>query len=80
MENFIYRNPTTIYFGRKTEEKVGEIVAQYSRNILLHHYGADVLRMIGVYDTVIRSLDDAGVKYTELGGVETPGFLSSGRE
>ena len=70
MENFVYRNPTTVYFGRKTEEKVGEIVAQYSRNILLHHYGVDVLRTIGIYDTLIKSLDDAGVTYTELGGVE----------
>ena len=70
MENFIYRNPTTIYFGRKTEEKVGEIVAQYSKNILLHHYGVDILKTIGIYDTVIKSLNDAGVKYTELGGVE----------
>ena len=70
MENFLYRNPTTIYFGRKTEEKVSEIVIQYSRNILLHHYGVDVLKMIGIYDTVIKSLSGAGVKYTELGGVE----------
>ena len=70
MENFIYRNPTTIYFGRKTEEQVGELVAQYSRNILFHHYGADILKTIGIYDTVIKSLNDAGVIYTELGGVE----------
>ena len=69
MENFVYRNPTTIHFGRKMEEKVGEIVAQYSKNILLHHYGADVLKLIGIYDTVINSLKEAGVKYTELGGV-----------
>jgi alcohol dehydrogenase len=69
MENFVYRNPTTIHFGRKMEENVGEIVAQYSKNILLHHYGEDVLRLIGIYDTVIKSLKDAGVKYTELGGV-----------
>ncbi len=69
MEDFIYRNPTTIHFGKKMEEKVGEIVAQYSKNILLHHYGEDILRLIGIYDTVINSLKAAGVKYTELGGV-----------
>jgi len=70
MENFVYRNPTTVYFGRKTEENVGKIVAQYSRNILLHHYGEDILKMIGIYDTVIKSLNEAGVKFTELGGVK----------
>ncbi|MBN1686015.1 MAG: iron-containing alcohol dehydrogenase [Spirochaetales bacterium] len=69
MENFTFKNPTTIYFGRKMEERVGEIVSQYSKNILLHHYGEDVLKLIGVYDPVIKSLRDAGVEYTELGGV-----------
>jgi hypothetical protein len=69
MENFVYRNPTTIHFGRKMEEQVGEIVSQYSQNILLHHYGEEVLRTIGIYDAVIKSRKDAGVKYTELGGV-----------
>ena len=69
MENFTYRNPTTIHFGKKMEEKVGEIVAQYSKNVLLHHYGADVLKLIGIYDTVTKSLKEAGVAYTELGGV-----------
>jgi len=69
MENFVYRNPTTIYFGKKMEESIGEIVSRYSRNILLHHYGEEILRMIGIYDSVVKSLNDAGVTYTELGGV-----------
>ncbi len=76
MENFVYKNPTTVYFGRKTEENVGGIVAQYSKNILLHHYGEDVLRTIGIYDTVIQSLKDAGVTFTELGGVQPNPRLS----
>jgi len=80
MENFIYRNPTTVYFGRKTEEQVGQIVAQYSKNILLHHYGEDVLRLIGIYDRVIESLNAAGVKFTELGGVQPNPRVSLVRE
>lgn len=80
MENFVYRNPTTIYFGRKMEEQVGKIVAGYSKNILLHHYGEDVLRMIGVYDTIRKSLTDAGVKFSELGGVVANPRVSLVRE
>jgi len=80
MENFVYRNPTTVYFGRKTEENVGKIVAQYSKNILLHHYGEDILKMIGIYDTVIKSLNEAGVKFTELGGVKPNPRISLVRE
>ena len=70
MENFVYRNPTTVYFGKKTEKSVGKIVSEYSENILLHHYGEDILRDIGIYDSVITSLKDAGVTFTELGGVQ----------
>ena len=69
MENFVYRNPTTIHFGKKMEEEVGEIVSQYSQNILLHHYGEEIMQMIGIHDTVRDSLKAAGVKFTELGGV-----------
>ena len=69
MENFVYRNPTTIHFGKKMEAEVGEIVSQYSKNILLHHYGEEIMRMIGIHDTVRDSLTAAGVNFTELGGV-----------
>jgi alcohol dehydrogenase YqhD (iron-dependent ADH family) len=80
VENFVLNNPTTVFFGRKTEEKVGKITAGYSKNILLHHYGVDILKMIGVYDPVIKSLNDAGVKFTELTGVKPNPRISLVRE
>jgi len=66
--------------AEKMEEKVGQIVAEYSKNILLHHYGVDILKMIGVYDTVIESLKDAGVRFVELGGVQPNPRISLVRE
>lgn len=80
MENFVYRNPTTVHFGKNTEENIGKIVARYSKNILLHHYGEDILRQIGIYDSVIASLNDAGVSFTELGGVKPNPRISLVRE
>jgi len=80
MENFVLNNPTTVYFGKKTEENVGKITASYSKNVLLHHYGVDILKMIGVYDTVIKSLNEAGVKFIELGGVRPNPRVSLVRE
>ena len=68
MENFIYQNPTKIIFGKNTQNQVGEEVACYSKNILLH-YGGSSIKKSGLYDTVLTSLKKNGVKFVELGGV-----------
>ena len=75
MENFEFRNPTKILFGRGTEEKVGDEVAAYSKNILLH-YGGGSIKASGLYDRVTASLKKAGVAWVELGGVKPNPRLS----
>ena len=75
MKNFEFQNPTRILFGRGTEEKVGEQVAKYSKNILLH-YGGGSIKSSGLYDRVIDSLKKAGVTWVELGGVKPNPRLS----
>jgi alcohol dehydrogenase len=66
--NGIFRNPTTIYFGKDMEHRVGEEVARYTGRILLH-YGEGSIKKTGLYDTVSSSLRAAGVRSLELGGV-----------
>jgi alcohol dehydrogenase YqhD (iron-dependent ADH family) len=68
MKNFEFQNPTRIIFGRGAEEKVGEQVAAYSKNILLH-FGSGSIKASGLYDRVTASLKKAGVKWMELDGV-----------
>ena len=75
MENFEFRNPTKILFGRGTEEKVGDEVAAYSKNILLH-FGGGSIKASGLYDRVTASLKKAGVAWVELGGVKPNPRLS----
>ena len=75
MKNFEFQNPTRILFGRGTEEKAGEQVAKYSKNILLH-YGGGSIKSSGLYDRVIDSLKKAGVTWVELGGVKPNPRLS----
>ena len=75
MENFEFRNPTKILFGRGTEEKVGDEVAAYSKNILLH-FGGGSIRVSGLYDRVTASLKRAGITWIELGGVKPNPRLS----
>ncbi len=75
MHNFIWYNPTRIIFGKDTHKKVGEEVAKYSRNILLH-YGGKSIKATGTYEAVTKSLTQAGVRFTELGGVQPNPRLS----
>jgi len=79
MDNFIYHNPTKIIFGKGTESSVGEEISQYGKNILLH-YGKSSIKTSGLYDKVIKSLREAGIKYTELSGVNPNPRLSLVRE
>ncbi|MBA3072809.1 MAG: iron-containing alcohol dehydrogenase [Anaerolineae bacterium] len=75
MENFEFINPTRILFGKNSEEKVGEQVASYSNNILLH-FGGGSIKTSGLYERVTASLKKAGVQWVELGGVQPNPRLS----
>lgn len=69
MENFEFYSPTRIIFGRGTEEKVGELTKEYGTKVLLH-YGGGSIKKYGLYNKVVKSLQDAGVDFIELGGVQ----------
>ncbi|MRS01971.1 iron-containing alcohol dehydrogenase [bacterium] len=75
MENFEFQNPTRILFGKESEEKVGEQVAGYSKNVLLH-YGGGSIKTSGLFDRVTASLKKAGVQWVELSGVKPNPRLS----
>ena len=68
MLNFEYKNKTDIYFGKGTELRTGEITNQFGKKVLLH-YGSGSIKKNGVYDKIIKSLQDNDVDYIELGGV-----------
>lgn len=68
MENFTYHNRTKIIYGRGTENKVGEETRKIAKKVLLHFGGGSIKRS-GLYDTVVRSLQEHGVEIVELGGV-----------
>lgn len=75
MDNFTFQNPTQIIFGRGVETRTGQAVLPHGRNILLH-YGGGSIKKTGLYDRVTASLREAGVAYTELGGVKPNPRLS----
>jgi len=75
MDNFDFRNPTKIVFGKGTESRVGEETAVYSKKILLH-FGGGSVKASGLYDRVTASLKKAGVEWVDLGGVKPNPRLS----
>lgn len=69
MNNFIYETPTKVYFGKGEEEKVGSLTAAFRPKKVLLHYGGHSAEASGLLNKVRASLRDAGVAFTELGGV-----------
>ncbi len=76
MKNFTYYTPTKVFFGKGEENRVGEIVASYGFKKVLIHYGGGSIMRTGLYDRVVKSLEDAGIAHVELGGVQPNPMLS----
>jgi alcohol dehydrogenase YqhD (iron-dependent ADH family) len=66
--NFSFYNPTKIYFGKKSLDKLKTELANYGDTVLLT-YGKNAIKAIGLYDQVTAILKDAGKKVVELSGV-----------
>lgn len=79
MKNFVYSIPTKIYFGKGQAEKLGKILAPYGKKVLLV-YGGGSIKKNGIYDTVTRLLEEAGIAYEELSGVEPNPRITTVRE
>ena len=76
MNNFVYYAPTKIYFGKGEESKIGQILKEYGFKKILFHYGKSSIKKSGLYDRVVKSLNEAKIKFVELGGVEANPKLS----
>lgn len=69
IHNFQYYTPTQVVFGKGAEQQVGELVAAQGCKKVLIHFGSGSVRRSGVLDRIEKSLSDAEIAYTELGGV-----------
>ena len=66
--NFTYCNPTKIYFGQNALEHLSEELANYGKNILLT-YGSGSIKKSGLYDEVVKILNQNHKNIVELSGV-----------
>lgn len=77
---FDYQSPTKIYFGIGKEKEVGKIIKEYGFKKVLFHYGKQSIKNSGLYDLIIKSLQDSNIEFIELGGVEANPDITLVRE
>ncbi len=80
MLDFTYYAPTKVYFGRDKQKDVGKIISDYGYKTIMMQYGKESIKKSGLYDDVMKSLLDNGIKVVEMGGVEPNPKLSFVRE
>lgn len=66
--NFIYYNPTKLYFGTEVHKNLVNALNGFGKKVLLV-YGGGSIKKNGIYDTVTAALKEAGKAVTELSGV-----------
>ena len=66
--NFIYYNPTKIYFGENSLNYLNEELPKYGKNVLLI-YGGGSIKKNGIYDSVTAILKANGKNIIEDAGV-----------
>lgn len=80
--NFVYANPTKLYFGDEAQKNLTEALKSFGKKVLLT-YGSGSIKRNGVYDDVIAALDASGKEVIELPGVmsnPTVDKLNEGRK
>lgn len=66
--NFIYSNPTRLYFGDEAQKNLASALEGFGKKVLLV-YGGGSIRRNGVYDDVMAALRQTGKEVVELSGV-----------
>ena len=69
MENFNFYNPTKIIFGKDTIPQIGNVLKDDGINSVLLLAGGGSIKQNGVYDTIIKSLNDNNIKFEAHFGV-----------
>ncbi len=80
MQDFKYYALTKVFFGKSAEDNIGSALKELGVKKVLVHYGQGSVVKSGLLDKVKSKLKDAGIAFTELGGVEPNPKISLVRE
>lgn len=70
MDQFTFYSPTEFVFGKDMEQQCGSYVKKHGGSRVLIHYGSGSAIRSGLLDRVKRSLEESGIYYVTLGGVQ----------
>lgn len=79
MENFTYKNPTKLIFGKNQLESLKTEIPPFGDKVLLV-YGGGSIKKNGLYDKVITALREINAEVHELAGVEPNPRISTVRK
>ena len=70
MKNFVFYSPAEFVFGKATEMQVGALARKHgARKVMIVYGGGSVVRS-GLLDRVKQSLQEAGIEYCLMSGVQ----------
>lgn len=70
MNNFVFYSPTEFVFGKDTEIQTGTLAKKYNARKAMIVYGGGSIIRSGLLQRIEDSLQQAGVDYVKLGGVQ----------
>lgn len=70
MENFTFYSPTEFVFGRDTQKQTGELLKRYGASKVMILSGGSSAEKSGLLSQIRKSVEDAGLQYVELKGIE----------
>ena len=79
MDNFTYKNPTKLIFGKGQLEQLKNEVPSYGNKVLLV-YGGGSIKRSGLYNQVVELFQEMNTKLFELSGVEPNPRISTVRK
>ena len=66
--NFTFQNTTRVHFGKKALDKLAREVGNYGNKVMLT-YGGGSIKRSGIYDQVVKILQESGKTIIEMPGV-----------
>ncbi|MCD8310881.1 MAG: iron-containing alcohol dehydrogenase [Firmicutes bacterium] len=69
MNDFIFHNPTEVYFGKSHKKKLPDKLLAFGKKVL-PLYGGGSIKENGLYDEIIAPFKENGVELFKISGVE----------
>lgn len=70
MNNFWFSAPTDIYFGKGQVNVLGKLLKKAKASTVMLAYGHGSIKKNGVYNDIVKELEDNSISFIELSGID----------